>query len=140
MKTRTFRSIRRFSVRGFTLIETLIVMVVLGVAAVTIASLTGNLFVGQAANRDIVVGTQLMQQCAEKIMAVRRSSAASAGYSNLNVSSCDGLPAPTGYAPATAASSPLTAGSAACPASSAGCSLWTISQGGLKPISLMLVK
>ena len=59
--------------RGFTLVETLIVMVVLGIAAVTIISLQGNLFTGQAQNRNIVVGTQLMQECAELLLAKSRS-------------------------------------------------------------------
>lgn len=140
MKTRTFRSLRRRFVRGFTLIETLIVMVVLGIAAVTIASLTGNLFVGQAANRDMVVGTQLMQECAEKILALRRSS-------GFDAPALDSTSTANAYCSVTGVTTPvvtLTKGSSpsipACPSTAAdSCKLVSISQGGMTPIVLLLV-
>ena len=72
---------------GFTLLELLMVMVLLGVASVAIASLGANLFSGQAASRDLVVGTQLLQECAEQVLAVRRNK----GYTAVTTSVCSGL-------------------------------------------------
>lgn len=129
-----------FMARGFTFVETLIVMVALGIAAVSIANLSGKLFQGQSSSRDIIVGTQLMQQCAEQVMAIRRSTAASAGYDGVTNTKCDVLPLPAGYASATVNVQDLTPATAACPASVSGCKLLKIQQNGLKPISLLLVK
>lgn len=80
----------RFSgCKGFTLVETIIVMTVLGIAAAAIVSLSGNLFYGQSANRDLAVGVQIMQECAEQILAVRRKS--QSAYTAVTSSTCSGL-------------------------------------------------
>lgn len=81
------RSPTRSRVSGFTLLELLMVMVLLGVAAVAIASLSAHLFSGQSASRDLVVGTQLLQECAEQVLAVRRNK----GYTAVTTSACSGL-------------------------------------------------
>jgi len=60
--------------KGFTLIESLIVMVVLSIAAVGIISLQGNILYSQSDNKDIQVGVQLMQECAEQVLATRQQS------------------------------------------------------------------
>ena len=142
MKTRPFRSLRRLFVSGFTLIETLIVMVVLGIAAVTIASLTGNLFVGQAANRDIVVGTQLMQECAERLLA-------KGGVNYSDACLVDSAAATTccsvsGYSAPTVTITLVNSTNAnlePCPFTTGNnCKLVSITQGGLSPITLMLIK
>ncbi len=75
---------------GFTLIETLMVVVVLGVAAATIVTLQGNIFVGQGANKDMQVGVHLMQECAEQVLAIRRRSPAT-GYVAVTTAACAGL-------------------------------------------------
>lgn len=77
-------------IQGFTLIETLIVMVVLGISAVVVSNLSGNLFMGKVANRSTVEGTQLMQQCAEQILAIPRSGAS---INAVTTNSCNNVPA-----------------------------------------------
>ncbi len=59
---------------GFTLIESVVVLVLLSIAATTIVSMQGNIFRGQASGKDLLAGVQLMQECAEHILAVRRQS------------------------------------------------------------------
>ena len=73
--------------QGFTLIETIFVMALLGIAAVTIIKLQGTVFYGKASNKDLQVGVLLMQECAEQVIAVRRN----AGYSAVNTSTCNTL-------------------------------------------------
>lgn len=73
--------------RGFTLIETIIVMVVLSIAAVAIINLQGNVFYGQSNNKDLQVGAQLLQECAEQVIAVRRKS----GLNAVTTSTCNAL-------------------------------------------------
>ncbi len=131
--------------RGFTLVETLMVMVVLGIAAVTIVSLQGNLFSGQAQNRDIVVGTQLMQECAELLLSKSRinyndsclasGAAATTCCATITVA---GYGAPT--VPTLSAGNSATANMAACPfVTGSDCKLVSVTQGGLSPITLMLI-
>ena len=143
--------------RGFTLVETLIVMVVLGIAAVTVANLSSSLFQGQTTNREIVVGSQLMQECAESLLAKGRnlfsdscladSAAATACCSSFTAT---GYSAPTvtltaGNSGTTAAGNSGTTvlpppGMAACPNSAGSdCKLISVTQGGLKPVTLMLI-
>lgn len=136
---------RRTPSRGFTLVETLIVITVLGIAAAAIASLNGNLFYGQSSVKSMQVGTQLMQECAEQLLAIRRGSGFSASAladSASATSSCSGITL-TGYgAPAVTVTSgnSTTANMGACPYSTGtDCKLLSISQGGMTPLSLMLV-
>jgi prepilin-type N-terminal cleavage/methylation domain-containing protein len=75
--------------RGFTLIESIIVLVVLSVAAAAIVTMQGNIFKGQADNKDIQVGAQLMQECAERVLAIRRQS--NSAYASVTTSACSGL-------------------------------------------------
>jgi hypothetical protein len=48
------------------------VLAVLGIAAAGIASIQGNIFSGRSDNRLIEVGTHLMQECAEQVLATRQ--------------------------------------------------------------------
>jgi prepilin-type N-terminal cleavage/methylation domain-containing protein len=75
--------------RGFTLIESIIVLVVMSIAAAAIISLQGNVFFGQSGNKDLEVGVQLMQECAEQVLAVRRQS--QSAYASVTNSACSGL-------------------------------------------------
>jgi prepilin-type N-terminal cleavage/methylation domain-containing protein len=72
---------------GFTLIESIIVVVLLSLAAAAIISMQGNIFYGQSGNRDLEVGVQLMQECAEQVMAMRRQS----GYAAVDASTCNAV-------------------------------------------------
>ena len=78
------------SQRGFTLIETLVVVVVLGIAASTIIVLQGDIFARQISNKDLQIGTQILQECAEQVLAIRRR-APSAGYAAVTTAACNSL-------------------------------------------------
>lgn len=73
------------SCRGFTLIETIIVMVVVAFAAVAIAMMTGKIFDSQGDNKTLQVGMKLLEECAEQVLATRRATAT--GYSSLSATS-----------------------------------------------------
>ena len=130
---------------GFTLVESIIVLVVLAIAAVAIVSLQGNIFFGQSGNKDLQVGVQLMQECAEQVLAIRQKN----GYSDSSLtdraaatSNCSGMTV-TGYSAATVtitSGNSSTTGMAACPTSTGtDCKLVSITEGGLTPVTLMLV-
>ncbi len=126
--------------KGFTLIETLMVMVLLGIAAVTITKLSGNLFLGQAANNNVIVGAQLMQECAETVLAIRRKT----GYTFVTTSACSNLGNYGGFGVPTVTlaltgdpspPSPITA----CTAASSSCLVTiTISTGGSNMTAITL--
>lgn len=125
---------------GFTLIEVLIVVVLLGVSAVGIGSMQGRIFKGQTGMKDLQVGTRLMQECAEQVLGVRRFTAG--GYaavtdSNFGTNLCGGVTAAPGYTiPSVSFTDPYTG--ASCPAGRA-CKLVAITQNGITPLTLMLV-
>ena len=139
---------RRFAgSRGFTLVESIIVVVVLSIAAAGIISLQGNIFRGQSVNKKIQVGVQLMQECAELILATRR--VGTNGYTNSSLadsaaatSKCSGITL-SGYAAPTVTityGDSTTTGFSGCPSSvSNSCMQVSITQGSLTPITLMLV-
>lgn len=81
------RPLRFATQRGFTIIESIIALVILAIASVAIVSLQSDIFSGQSDNKSMEVGVQLMQECAEKILGVRRG----AGYGGVMSSTCDGL-------------------------------------------------
>lgn len=123
--------------RGFTLVEVIIVLIVLAIAAVTIATLTGNIFNAESNNKNLEVGTQLMQACAEQVLATRRNGPS--GFASMP--DCSALPLPSGFTDLLASSQSDYIG-AGCP-SGASCRLVTISvttgSGALKPVTLLLV-
>lgn len=136
------RIVRLAASKGFTLVETLIVMVVLGIAAVAISSLQGNIFWRQAGNQTIQVGVQLMQECAEQILAKRRSVATGSGYSSIVANSvCSGLVNYGGISDAPAVTLYLDGSNTTattCTSASSTC-LAKISIANLTPITLQLV-
>lgn len=130
--------------RGFTLIETVIAMVVLGIAAATIATLSGSLSNNQTENQNLQIGLKLAQGCAEHVLATRRATANFSAF----VPSCAALPSlPTaitarGFSQPTAATTDPYTG-AGCP-SGITCKLVTVTVGmpgggNLTPITLLLV-
>ncbi|WP_158236108.1 prepilin-type N-terminal cleavage/methylation domain-containing protein [Limnohabitans sp. JirII-31] len=84
----------RRSQRGFTLIEMVVSMLVLGIAATAIITLNSNLFYRLTDVRDLQTGTQLLQACAEKVMATRRRSGFSAVFECDEMSNFDGFDVP----------------------------------------------
>jgi len=144
MMTRKHPLFRTVS-RGFTLVESIIVLVMLGLAAATIATMSGNLSSRQTENQDWQIGLKLMQECAEHFLAKRR---ATANFSTF-VPSCTDLPAlpsnltARGFSNATATpTDPYT--STGCP-SGRTCKLVTVTVampaggGNLTPLTLLLV-
>ena len=122
---------------GFTLVESIIVLVVLAIAAVAIVSLQGHIFTGQSGNKDLQVGVQLLQECAEQVLAVRRQS----GYAAVTTNTCSTLGNSGGFGAPSVTVTADNAG-AACP-SGGTCNkvVITLSKGGasLTPVTLELV-
>lgn len=73
---------------GFTIIEAVIVLLVIGVIALVLTSLQGKLWSGSLAGNQYQAATLAQQQCAEKILSVRRQ----LGYLAVTASTCNGLP------------------------------------------------
>ncbi len=63
----------RFAARGFTLMETLVAILLLAVLAVSIVGLNGQLFMQSANMRNLQIATQLQQACVEQVLAQRKS-------------------------------------------------------------------
>jgi prepilin-type N-terminal cleavage/methylation domain-containing protein len=61
-----------FAQRGFTLIELVVVIVLLSITAAAIIQLNGGLFKSGNSIRDLQSDTQLLQACAEHVLATRR--------------------------------------------------------------------
>lgn len=130
----------RFS-RGFTLVESLIVIVVLALAGSAIVALQANLFSRQTSVSDVQVRTQLQLECAEQILATRKYM--SDGYETIGTtytttpSACSGITALSGYSVPSVAVNTAYSGSA-CPLSG-NCTQVTITQTGASPITFLLV-
>ena len=80
--------------RGFTLYETILVIGMLSLAALTIAKLQPQVFKTQTTSRDEFVGVELLRGCAERLLAVRRY----AGYGSVTSTLCNGMAGLSGYA------------------------------------------
>lgn len=76
-----------FAQYGFTLIETVVSLVLLGIVAVVISSMNGNLFFRSTAMQTAQQGTQLMQACMDKLISARKAG----GYSGVTNSACNAL-------------------------------------------------
>lgn len=83
--------------RGFSLIELVMIIVALGVAsaflATTFTQLPRSLDVSEGAQ----TGSQLAQQCSERVLARRRASGAGLGFMSIVSGTCLGMPTLTGY-------------------------------------------
>jgi len=128
--------------RGFTLMESIIVMVVLGIAAVGIMAMQERLFANVSTVDGMQVSARLMHECAEQVLAQRRHT--EDGYANVVTTNgyggnqCSGLSALPGYTiPTVTITEPFSDGSV-CP-SNFSCKTVVITQGGLAPVTLMLV-
>ena len=101
-------------IRGFTLIELVLIIIIFSVAAVPILGLFGQVGSSLESNESLQTGTQLAQERIEQLLATRRA----AGYSdvslNLGTSSETLTGNFTGYSRITTISS--HSGGSACPA------------------------
>jgi type II secretory pathway pseudopilin PulG len=79
---------------GFTLIETIMVIGLLGLVSASLLSMQPKVFLAQTNVRDQYVGLEQMRACAERILAVRRSS----GYASVTNALCNGLGGQGAYA------------------------------------------
>ena len=126
---------KRRATDGFTLIEMIFVIVALGIIMTAVITLQGHVVWGQAENNEYQTGVQLLQECAEQVLAVRRKQ----GYSAVNTTTCNGLGAFSGFTPSIAVSTPA---SPVCPTGTT-CQLMaiTVTKTGttLGPVNLMLV-
>jgi prepilin-type N-terminal cleavage/methylation domain-containing protein len=127
--------------RGFTLMESILVMIVLGLASLGIIALQGRLFTDVGAVDGMQVSTRLMHECGEQVLAQRRHT--EDGYANVVVApngshpcSDPALPPLTGFTTPAVDIQPYTGG--ACPANFS-CKTVVITEGGLVPVTVMLV-
>lgn len=108
--------------RGFSLIELIMIIVVLGIAGAflttTFTQLPRSLDVSEGAQ----TASQLAQQCSERVLARRRASGAGLGFTSIASGTCVGMPALPGYAVADVV---VAAVGGACPVPAA-CRLVTV--------------
>ncbi|MBI5463268.1 MAG: type II secretion system protein [Gammaproteobacteria bacterium] len=92
--------------RGATLVELVMVIVILSVASVALMDQFVNASKSYQIDEQVQTATQLAQECAEHILATRRTQ----DYDTAIASNCDALPVVAGYAtnvaPTACATSP----------------------------------
>ena len=74
------------SPKGFTLMESVIALLILGAVSLAIISLNGNLFLRSTEMRELQQGAQLLQACLDQVVGTRKTSgfAATPDCSELN--------------------------------------------------------
>jgi prepilin-type N-terminal cleavage/methylation domain-containing protein len=122
--------------RGFTLVESIIVMLVLGLAALGITAMQGRLFTGLDTVDGMQLSTRVMLECAEQVMAQRRHT--ENGYANVVLANGNGgnLCADVPNVPTVTVVEPFTG--PACPTNYT-CKTVAITTGGLAAVTVMLV-
>ena len=89
-------AMKRLPDKGFSLIELVMIIVVVSIAAVGMLSLFGGVARSLAINEDGQTAAQLGQECSEHVLAARRNP--NIGFGAINNTICDALPAPlTGF-------------------------------------------
>ncbi len=78
---------RRCRQGGFTLFETVLVIAILTAVSLGIMAMQPQVFKIQTNGRDQFVGFELTRACAERLLAVRRST----GYASVSSSLCNGM-------------------------------------------------
>ncbi len=125
--------------RGFSLIELIVAVVVVSIAAVVLLQLFTGVAESLASNEDIQTASQLAQECGEHVLAVRRNPAQ--GFAAVTNSVCDVLPTPLPGFTRTVAVTDLTA-SPPCTATRAGtCKevVVSIANGAVTPAAVTLM-
>lgn len=105
---------RRALQRGFTLLEMIIIVVILGIASATVVTLVAQVGAHTTDNSDLQVGTQLLQECGEWIVAQHRRDSNFFGTSLVNSGNCYGLTSYGGFSTPAVVVSDYTGG-AGCP-------------------------
>lgn len=84
---------------GFSFIEMIMIIVVLGIASVALLSMYGRSVGGMQSAVSIQTAAQLVQECGEFVLGLRRRAATTlAGYAAVTAATtCVGLAVPTGY-------------------------------------------
>lgn len=80
--------------RGFTLFETIIVIALLALVSAGLLAMQPQVFKVQNDSRDQEVGLELMRACAERLLALRRTSS----YGLVTSTSCNGMGGIGGFA------------------------------------------
>lgn len=97
-------------VRGFSLIELIMILVLLSLGSVVLVRLYGQSVGSLDENVAFQTGAQAVQQCAEHFLGTRRR----AGYSAVASTDCTGLGMPAGYTRSLSFST-TTGGTGICP-------------------------
>jgi type II secretory pathway pseudopilin PulG len=99
--------------RGFSLIEMVMIIVLMGIASVPLMAMFGRSVGSQGSDVAIQTAAQLVQACGEQVLGIRRRQ--TNGYGLITTTSCSTLTAPAGYSlAALTVTDPYTGG--ACPA------------------------
>jgi prepilin-type N-terminal cleavage/methylation domain-containing protein len=102
------------SMRGLTLIELIMVIVVISVAATFFATSFVELSRGLGVDENAQTAAQLAQACSEHILARRRGTG---GYASVASGMCTGIPALAGFGSYTVADTVAAYAGSACPPS-----------------------
>lgn len=124
--------------RGITLIELIMVMVVISVAVAVFATSFVGLPRGLSVDENAQTAAQLAQACSEHILAQRRGTG---GYTSVVSGMCTGIPALAGFNGYTVADTVATSAFAACPAATCKTVTVTVTLGAATPalVTFMLV-
>lgn len=127
---------------GFSLIELVIIIVVIGIGVVSLSALFSHSATSLTSNETLQQVTQYAQECAERTL--QKSRADAAGFASVDTTVCNALAAlPTGFS-RTVVVTPITGTGSPCPiGGTANCKdvLITVTSGGLSSaITVMLVK
>jgi type II secretory pathway pseudopilin PulG len=125
----------QFKPGGFSLIELIMIIVILSIAATALIPLFGRLGTSLTINQDIQNAAQMAQECADYLVGARRIY----GYGMNGVVSCNALPFFAGNAPAVVnVTDPY--GGGACPGT---CKLYEVSAaygGGTAKLNMLFVQ
>lgn len=79
-------------IRGFTLFESLLVLVILGTVGAALVTMSRQTWGMQNEQRDEIIGHELLRACGERLIALRRTS-----YSSVSTAACQSfVDAPSG--------------------------------------------
>lgn len=101
---------------GFSLIELIVVIVVIGLSAAILLGLFGQAARTLGINEDVQTAAQLAQECSEHVLAAKRNG--TVAFAGIDNTICASLPAFTGFTRTVTVTD--AAGSPACTSTSAG--------------------